>query len=76
MMNVWTCPIAFALLMGFTYQCAMDCVCAVDERGCDIPRCAEAEAGLCDQGERPAPVEIESGHSVACRKRGEGDGNG
>ena len=45
--------------------------------GCPFhPRCAEAEAGLCDRGGRPTPVEAESGHSVACHKRGEGGRDG
>jgi peptide/nickel transport system ATP-binding protein len=44
--------------------------------GCPFhPRCTEAEAGLCDQGGKPADIEVEPGHSVACLKRGP-KGNG
>jgi len=35
--------------------------------GCPFhPRCAEAVAGLCDQGERPRLLEMEPGHKAAC----------
>lgn len=38
--------------------------------GCPFaPRCREAEAGLCDTGERPELHEVRAGHTVACRKR-------
>jgi oligopeptide/dipeptide ABC transporter ATP-binding protein len=38
--------------------------------GCPFaPRCREAEAGLCDVGERPELEAVRAGHTVACRKR-------
>ena len=38
--------------------------------GCPFhPRCAEARAGLCDQGEPPPLREIRPGHRVACALR-------
>ena len=36
-------------------------------RGCPFhPRCEEAKAGLCDQGDIPPLVEVNPGHKVAC----------
>jgi peptide/nickel transport system ATP-binding protein len=39
--------------------------------GCPFhPRCDEAAPGLCDHGEVPPRVEVETGHWVACFRRG------
>ena len=38
--------------------------------GCAFhPRCPEAEAGLCDQGDRPELIEVAPGHKTACLLR-------